>query len=328
MSTETFEHTFEVQAPARLKVSNIRGHIDVQPGEDGIIQITVVKHKSSGINGQTQLIIEQESDGLVVAEAKPGNSITNWFGLNKPSQVDFTIQVPQTCSVKLNCVSSSAAIHGLEGDIDANCVSGSLELSNLNGKFHLSSVSGKISAEKLEGPLEMNNVSGKVKITKSQIPKMIGKTVSGSAIIETPLTEGPYEFKSVSGNMSVITPEDTGCTVRIKSVSGTAKVNLPVTSRSGVRNKQVIEVAGGGPEVTIKSVSGVLKVGSPNYAEAETGSVQAGAEFHTPVKEVIVPEDIDPPVETSPPPKSQMQILQEIENGEISVDEALEQMNL
>jgi hypothetical protein len=326
MSAETFEHTFEVEVPARLKVSNIRGHVDIQPGEDGIINITVVKHKSSGINGQTQLIIGQESDGLVVAEAKPGNSITNWFGLNKPNQVDFTIQVPQTCSVKLNCVSSSAAIHGLAGDIDANCVSGSLELSNLTGKFHLSSVSGKITAEKLEGPLEMNNVSGKVKITESHIPKMIGKTVSGSAIIETPLTKGPYEFKSVSGNMSVITPEDTACTVRIKSVSGTAKVNLPVTSRSGVRNKQVIEVAGGGPEVTIKSISGVLEVGSHNYAEAE--SVQGETEFHTQVKEVIVPEDIDPPVETTPPPKSQMQILQEIENGEISVDEALEQMNL
>ena len=52
MSTATFEHTFEVEAPARLKVSNIRGHVDVQPGEDGIIRITVVKHKSSGINGQ------------------------------------------------------------------------------------------------------------------------------------------------------------------------------------------------------------------------------------------------------------------------------------
>lgn len=325
MSTETFEHTFEVEAPARLKVSNIRGHVDIQPGEDEIISITVVKQKSSGINGQIQLIIEQESDGLVVAEAKPGNSITSWFGLNKPSRVDFTIRVPQTCSVKLNCVSSSAAIYGLEGDIDASCVSGSLELSNLIGKFNLGSVSGKITAEKLEGPLEMNNVSGKVRISESQISTMIGKTVSGNAVIETPLTEGPYEFKSVSGNMSVITPEDTACTVRIKSVSGTAKVNLPVTSRSGVRNKQVIEVAGGGPEVTIKSVSGVLKVGSPNYTKTEFD--QAEAKFDTPVKEVMVPEEIDPPVETTHPSKSQMQILQAIENGEISVDEALEQMN-
>lgn len=318
MSTETFEHTFEVTAPARLQVSNVRGHVDVQPGEDGIISVTVVKHQGSGSNGKTKIFVGQESDGLVVAEAKYENSISNFFGMIKPSKVDFTIRVPQACSVKINCVSSTATINGLEGEFEVHGVSGEINLANLNGKFDFNSVSGKITAENLEGPLEMNNVSGKVQITDSQIPKMIGKTVSGSATIETPLTEGPYEFKSVSGNMSVVTPEDTACTVYIKSVSGSAKINLPVTSRSGVRNKQVVEVAGGGPEVSMKSVSGVLKVGSPNYVKAEQPQ---------PEKEVVPSAAVVQSPKPAPQPKSQMQILQEIENGEISVDEALEIMN-
>ena len=309
MSEETFEHTFEVEVPARLKVSNVRGHVDIRPGEDEIIRVTAIKHQGSGLNGNTQIIIEQEEDGLVIAEAKYDKSVTNWFGLNKPCRVDFTIQVPKACSVKVNCVSSSAAVEGLDGDIDINCVSGNLELSDLSGKFNFSSVSGKITADNLTGPLEMNNVSGKVQITQSQIPSMIGKTVSGHVSVETPLTEGPYEFKSVSGNLVLITPDDTACTIRTKSVSGRTKVNLPVTSKSGTRNKRYIEVAGGGPEVLVNSVSGVLKIGSPNFVKLEE------------------PAETVPSVEAAPPPKSQMQILQEIENGEITVDEALKQLN-
>lgn len=327
MSTETFEQKFEVGAPAQLKVSNVRGHIDIQPGEDGVINVTAVKHSGTGSNAGTQILIRQESDGLVVAEAKYENSIINWFGLNKPSRVDFTIRVPQLCSVKVNSVSGSAAIDGLEGNIDVNSVSGDLKLSNLSGKFDFSSVSGKIISENLNGPLDMNNVSGKVQITESQIPTMVGKTVSGNVSIETPLTDGPYEFKTVSGHMSVITPEDTACTIRMKSVSGKAKVNLPITSKSGVRNKQVIEVAGGGTEVTAKSVSGILKIGSPNYVKAEVLEPDIQVDSARP-KAVVQPPEPAPPAEVPPQPKSQMQILQEIENGEISVDEALEQMNL
>jgi hypothetical protein len=147
---------------------------------------------------------------------------------------------------------------------------------------------------------------------------MIGKTVSGNISVETPIIEGPYEFKSVSGNLSMITPEDTACTIRTKSVSGTVKVNLPVTSKSGTRNKQVIEVAGGGPEVSVKSVSGVLKIGSPNIVKPEV---------QQPKIEVATPKAVVQPSKPAAPQKTQMQILQEIEKGEITVDEALEQMN-
>jgi DUF4097 and DUF4098 domain-containing protein YvlB len=315
MSTETFEQTFSVDTPAQLKVGNVRGTVDIRPGEEGIIEVTAVKH---GNNDRTQIIIEQQDDGTVVAEAKYENSIANWFGLIKPNRVDFTIRVPKACSVKVNCVSSQAVIDGLEGDIDANAVSGKMQLSNLSGNFDFSSVSGKITADRISGPLQLNNVSGKVHISESQISTMIGKTVSGHVTVETPLTEGPYDFKSVSGNVSVITPEDTACTIRIKSVSGSAKVNLPVTSKSGTRNKQVVEVAGGGPEVSVKSVSGILKIGSPNYVKPEV--LQPEMEVDHPKAEVQI-------ANPKSQEKSQIQILQEIESGEISVEEALEQLN-
>jgi hypothetical protein len=319
MSTETYNESFDIEGPARIRVSNVRGHIDIKPGEEGVILVKAKKHHQTGNNHSTQISIKQESDGLVVAEAKHENSITNWFGLNKPCRVDFSIQVPKTCSVNLNCVSSSGSIEGLEGDIQVQGVSGEIHLKNLKGSLDFNSVSGKITADKLAGSLALNNVSGKVKISDSQISSMIGKTVSGSTTIETPLGEGPYEFKSVSGNMHILTPEDTSCTVYIKSVSGKAKINLPVTSKSGVANKQVIQVGEGGPEVRMKSVSGILKVGSPNYDESQDRSS---------AEQKIKQKSSDPAPEATEHPKTQMEILQEIETGDISVDEALKQLNL
>jgi hypothetical protein len=318
MSTETSEFTFDVETPARLRVINVRGNVNVQPGEDGVISVSAVMHKNSGSNGQTKILVEQQSDGLVVAEVKYENTFTNFFGLNKPCKVDFTINVPKTCSLSVNCVSSTANIIGLEGDFDIQGVSGNIHLEDLSGDFNFNSVSGKVTAKNLVGSIEMNNVSGKVEITEAQISKLFGKSVSGSSIIETPLAEGPYEFTSVSGNVSVITPEETTCTIYIKSMSGRAKVNLPVTSRSGPKNNEVIEVAGGGPVVRLKSVSGILKVGSPNYITTEEPQPENEV-AHTPVSVK--------PVEPAPELKSQMQILQEIENGEISVEEALELLN-
>jgi hypothetical protein len=39
MSTETFEQTFQVVEPARLKLSNIRGSVVIQAGEPGTIHV-------------------------------------------------------------------------------------------------------------------------------------------------------------------------------------------------------------------------------------------------------------------------------------------------
>ena len=90
------------------------------------------------------------------------------------------------------------------------------------------------------------------------------------------------------------------------------------------KQKQIIEVAGGGPEVRMKSVSGVLKIGSDNKLNNETHSQQE--EVKNDLQSDAV-EAVDPQAKTELPSKTQMEILQEIENGELSVDEALKQLN-
>ena len=308
MSQETNEYSFEVESPSHLRVSNIRGSVDVKPGDEGVITVVAVKHLDSGDADETEIVVKQLDDGQVVVETRYQKSGLGWLGVNRPCKVDYVIRTPVACSVKMGCVSSEASIQGLEGEFVFTTVSGSMALKELSGPVKFSNVSGKVAAEEIVGPLKMDTVSGQVRVAKSQLPSVNGSTVSGHVTLQTPLTEGPYKFNSVSGHLTLVTPEDTGCNVQISSLSGSAKVGLPVTSRTGGRSRQRIEVGGGGPEVQIKSVSGYLRL--------------VDSEDQVKVRQVSREK-----VEPSPPKESQMDILDKIDRGELSVEEALQKLN-
>jgi len=307
MSQETIEREFEVGSPAKLKLSNIRGSVVIQPGDDGVLKVTAVKCLTSGSEKETEIEIKQADDGQVIVETKFENSISNWFGLNKPCKVEYTVQIPKISTIKLNGVSSDISIRDLEGAFDVHSVSGSIQLSNLSGSVKASSVSGSVLAEKLSGPLDGDSVSGKIRVMDSQLTEAVVKTVSGKMVLETDLQGGPYMFKSVSGNAVLVVPEDTSCLAHHKSVSGRLKTSLPVTKDQRYGPRGLAEIQGGGTEVTHKSVSGSLRI-----VVEENGKIT---------------EQTTATQESTPKPKDQLEILQKIENGEISVDDALNQLN-
>lgn len=306
MSKETIERRFETGTPAKLKLGNIRGLIDIQAGEPGVITVTAVKHLKSGNDSQTEIKIEQDDNGKVVVKTEYPNSVGNWFGLNKPCKVDYTVRVPQDCDVRASGVSCSITVQGLNGDIDINSVSGSLDLLDLTGTMKFNTVSGSIRASRLDGKLDANTVSGSIKVVESQAPEANLKTVSGSMVLDTPLSDGPYIFKSVSGGATLIVPGDTACSAQFHSVSGRMRTSLPVSKDNRRGSRGSMEIQGGGPDVSLNCVSGSLRI--------VTGE-----------NEKIVEKRAVP--ETPPEPKNQMTVLQKIQDGEISVEDALKELN-
>lgn len=306
MSIETIERSFDVASPARLNLGNIRGLIELKAGEDGVISIKAVKHLKSGDEANTNLQITQEEDGRVIVKTDYENSIGNLFGLRKPMKVDYTVQLPKECEIKVSGVSCLISAKGLHGNIDINSVSGKLTLEELSGILKLSVVSGAIDGQKLSGEFNGNSVSGRIRIIDSNFNNANIKSVSGKMVVETPINEGPYVFNSVSGALSLIVPQESSCTAQIKSVSGRLRTSLPITKDKRKNSRGFVEIAHGGPEVTYKSVSGSMRIVTSEKEE---------------IVERIAPEK---PVEQE---KDKIAILQKIERGEISVDEALEELN-
>ena len=260
MPQETIERKFDVSSPVYLTVGNIRGSVDVQAGDDGVVSVVAVKYPETGDAERTEIEIEQENDGSVSVKTVCEERGWRIFGSHRPCKVEYTVRVPRDCTLKVNCVSSKASVQGLEGEFDVKTVSGRVTLRDLCGKIRATSVSGRILGERLAGPTEFESVSGRVHLAESCLSVATGSTVSGDLVLETSLGEGPYKFKTMSGDLKLVLPPETGCSIGFKSVSGRLKTSLPTTRSQWQRHKCQAELLGGGPQVRFHSVSGDFSV--------------------------------------------------------------------
>jgi hypothetical protein len=276
--SETIEKTFVVSSPARLNLSNIRGSVEIRPGEADSIHVTAVKQSGLGDTRRTEVELTQDADGTVRVVTRFPDSGWGWIIGSFPCAVDYTVQAPRRCSLKINGVSNETLAEGFEGEfsfnsvsgemtlrdltgpVKVNTVSGKMELAELAGELRLNTVSGKISGRHLAGHLHLDTVSGRVEMEESSLPSAEATTVSGGMELQTALGEGPYRFNSVSGNVELMLPADTHCSAELHAISGSISTRLPATTTSRQNGAQTVEVQGGGVKVFAHSVSGNLSL--------------------------------------------------------------------
>jgi hypothetical protein len=300
---ESIEKTFTVTSPARFNVNNIRGSVEVHVGEEGVIQVTAIKQTHSGDEKRTEIEITQEADGTVKATTHFPDVGWSWLFGSQPCEVDYVVKAPRQCSLRLNGVSNMVLAEGFEGAISVNSVSGDISLRDLTSAVHIHTVSGDADGERIFGSLCLDTISGDVTLKGSNLSSIAAKTVSGDIQIHTPLTEGPYDFKSVSGQVRLGVPPETHCTGELHSVSGDLVSAFPVTGYSHQHGSQTINVQGGGVRFSLNSISGDLSL------------------------------DCDGEVPPAPKPmktvsnEERLAVLERVERGEMSVNEALGQLH-
>lgn len=304
MSIKTIEETFECPDSARLSLSNIRGSVNIQVGEAGIISVVARKHLNTGDEENTHIELSQSSDGTVKVKTHFDQKGFLFFRNWKPCKVDYEIQVPKECALKVRGVSDSTKIEGISGFHNLSSVSGDVEIRGLTGELTLKTVSGDVQGELISGPVRLKTVSGDIKLLKSDISKITGKTVSGDMLIETPLGNGPYDFNSVSGDIKFYLPSVRGATVTSSSLSGNIRNSFASSQSNHSRNTHKIEIEGGGVEINHGSVSGDLFLDSENINDP------SGNE-----SEEIPSENRS---------QTRTDILERVDRGEISVDQALQ----
>jgi DUF4097 and DUF4098 domain-containing protein YvlB len=279
--SEIIEKTFIVNSPSRLDLTNIRGCVEIRPGEEGVIRVTATKDGNSGDAKRTEIELLQEPDGTVKVATRFPEGAWSWMFGSFPCKVDYVVQAPKKCSLKINCVSSEMLVEGFEGEfsfrsvsgmmtmhdltgpVKVNTVSGEVELAELSGELQLNTVSGKVSGKHIQGPVHLDTVSGKVSLEESSLTAVVASTVSGEMVYQTAFGEGPYRFNSVSGDVELLVPSETHCSAEIRAISGKLSTKLPATTISQQNRNQAVEIQGGGVKVTMQSVSGNLSL-SPN----------------------------------------------------------------
>jgi DUF4097 and DUF4098 domain-containing protein YvlB len=278
--SEIIEKTFEVASPAHLNLENIRGSVEIHPGEDGSIHVTATKDDGSGNAKQTVIEFTQETDGTVKVATRFPEGWWSWLWGSIPCKVAYVVQAPPKCSLKVNSVSGSVKAGGfvdecnlqsvsgaltllnLSGPVKVKSVSGNIELSDLSNGLDLNTVSGKVDGKRISGNLRLKTVSGRVELNESSLPSIEASTVSGNMLYQTALGDGPYHFNAVSGDVELHVPPETHCSAELRSVSGKLSTKIPATSTSQQNANQTAEIQGGGSKVTLQSVSGNLVIGS------------------------------------------------------------------
>jgi hypothetical protein len=296
VSNETIEQSFNVSSPACLKLGNISGSVDIHTGQDGVIHIRAIKHPGSGDAERTSIELLQVEDGTVTVNTRYGENNWGWLLGHQVCDVEYIVSAPRLCSINVNGVSNDLSISGFEGDFSLKSVSGDMSLDDLTGSLNVETVSGDVSGNHLAGKSHLKSVSGDVNLQDSNLPSVSCNTVSGDVSLQTSLAEGPYKFHTVSGDVHLLVPAATQFEVDLHSISGEFTTNFPVSRSSLGSGKLTARSGDGGVRISLTSVSGELQVES------------AG--------------DIP-----SVPQVNKLEILSKLENGELSVDEALLKLN-
>lgn len=301
MDTEIKDYTFQVGTSAKLSVRNIRGQIELVPGEEGVIKIQVTTHLDDGNPDYTRIEIGQKDNGKVeVAVRTPENGFG--FIYRKPLRVDFRIEAPPQTEINVKTVSGSVYAQGFSGEQRLATVSGSLHVSDLSGDLDLDSVSGAVKGERLSGRGKISVVSGKMRLTNCTFTSLKGSTVSGSAQVQTGFAEGPYHLNAVSGSLLFVVPEDSNCDVNASAVSGRFYTDLDVSKSKVSKRKWRVRIGEGGPAVKLNTVSGNMRLLSSFDAK---GSV---------------------PGEVHISQQARKNLLNRLQEGQISVEDALKEL--
>jgi hypothetical protein len=313
MNTETTEQFYTVNAPARLEIKNIRGSVKVR-GVDGTnsIHITAVKHLDSGDPQRTEILMSQLPDGSVNVETRYQESgwLLSLLGAHWPCKVDYTVEAPMDCALHLEGVSNTALVEGLNGELHLKSVSGEIEVRQLSGTISLHSISGDISGDQLSGALMVDTTSGRVRLDTSDFNSLQVNSVSGALFFKTPLSAGPYSLKTVSGNIRLVVPAQSACSVDFHSISGRFSSTLPATSDQRQRHSQSTEIQGGGPTIKFSTVSG-------------NASLESDGAVAVPTTASATPKPTPASSETPREALSTREILDQIADGKLTVEEGL-----
>ena len=250
----------------------------------------------------------------------------NLWGGRQTASVDYVIELPRQSQVEVSSVSAPVDVSSIEGQVTIDSVSGSVAVRHVEGPLHLKSVSGRVNGQALLGQLHLETISGRVDLADSDFSLLRVRNVSGSLKIATNLQPtGEYRVYTVSGNVELIVPATTNCTVEGHSTSGRLRTTLAHTSERQRFGTWRIEVgadvaslkgspsglgqSGGGVPLRFHSVSGDLIL---TVAEESAAVEPAGGESGE-----MVPK-AEPEITLST-----LDILKAIEAGQLSVEEGV-----
>ena len=261
---------------------------------------------------------------------------------------EIAVEVPHGATVFVETASADLTASDLSGRKEFKTASGDVGLSRLAGTLEVQTVSGDVELEG-QAPLDLGlkSISGDMRVRVPQLRRLELGTTSGDLRLDAELSgQGPFAIRSISGDVLIV--GRSGFRVEAETITGDLSSELP-SKRESAPGRKVMIVGRPGPTLAFRSVSGDLHVVQPRDAGFEALAPEAPLAPRPPETPVAPrpPEAPQPPEAPRPPSNAipsgaaaatggadpttdtdspSLEILRELERGEITVAEATDRL--
>jgi hypothetical protein len=219
--------TFDFDGVERLKVSVIKGRIDVIGHDDPTCRLEV-----SNVRG---LPVEVVFDGHTLKVRNPshggaqfslfGVSIFGGFGKGLlDTNADVSLLVPRDVAAKISTVKGDALVSGLSMGAKMDTVSGSLLSDGVSGMLKLDTVSGKVEARNHHGSVKADTVSGDV-IVSGNCEEIRTDAVGGNLYVDAFGAPRLIRYEAVGGNAAIRLDPEVHAVYKASAVGGKAIIS-------------------------------------------------------------------------------------------------------
>lgn len=216
-------HVIPASTLQRAVVANVSGKIDVRGWNRQDVDVNALVRATDNDALHKIAVSVERTDGEIHIRTQYPHSFLG-FGARGSGSVDYEIRVPQRLAVTAKNVSGDVTISGVGSDVD------------------VSSVSGDVNVNDMEGNVDL-------------------KTTSGSIEESVRALKGSNHLKaaSVSGDISLRIPKNTGANVSAHSISGGFSSNLGLPKADQTVGTNVGgQINGGGATISFSTVSGSM----------------------------------------------------------------------
>lgn len=340
-TSHTMEKRFEVGPQPSLSVHTLDGSLRVAVGEDAVIHARLSGIDSDEMPGDERSIWSSDGESVSI------NTVAGPYG---PIGGDLIVTVPRGCSVHAQTVDGDIVLEGVQGTVNiqgvdpevrvvgartschVHTVNGDVTVKDAEGDIHLTTTDGDIAAVNCRGSFSTTTVNGDVTVRSSALTRCVMTGTDGDVSVATSIASGgEYRFKTVGGNVDLSIPPDAAADVRMKTVDGELRCELPAEIEEAGRREWRGRLNGGGSLVSLESTGGDLQIKAGSHQSVTPASPVSPVPPVTPVSPTapVAPEgsaDVTTtPAEGTPDPT--IEVLARLERGEITVEAAMEELD-
>lgn len=270
--------TRDVDARARVDISNVRGSVTVSTWERE--QVAISGTLGSGSKG---LNIEGSGSRLSIKVQGPENS--GWFNWGSSSRMEDTIleiKVPREVELEIEVVSAVVAVSGVAGrlldidsvsgkvridssarEIEVGSVSGTVEINGSSERVHVETVSGDINMRSAAGRLKFETVSGGINVETGDYRELSASSVSGDIGVRgTPNGDARLDSETMSGDVRVRLPAAVSARIEAETFSGRIRSDFGTVKEPehGPGRSLNATIGSGSARVNIETFSGDIEI--------------------------------------------------------------------